>query len=172
MGNVIKLDGNSHAGLVGHFARALVEVDLSAPLLDSVRVGRPNHLFFVEFGYENLPQICSFCKFVGHSVERCRRAKAANETPEGQILGARSDAEDGKEPKIPPRQQKKWQEKKNGKKQVEQPVETSNPYAALQDLEVEDANISDNATICRYLSSKIRSFLALLERPPGLDQIC
>lgn len=46
VGNVIKLDGNSHAGLVGHFAHAFVEVDLSVPLLESVRVGRPNHLFF------------------------------------------------------------------------------------------------------------------------------
>lgn len=31
----------------------------------------------MDFSYENLPELCSFCHVVGHSVGVCRRAKAA-----------------------------------------------------------------------------------------------
>lgn len=99
--------------------------------------------FLVEFGFENLPQICSFCKFVGHSVEKCRRAKAIQEKEDppsdvNPAPGVRNIAAGDKDPKPPPKPIKQWRAKNNRKNPVEQYVETTNPYASLQEIEEEE----------------------------------
>ena len=57
----------------GHFARVLVDLDLSDQLRHGVMVERKGYAFFVDFEYENLPDFCTYCKSVGHYVDICRR---------------------------------------------------------------------------------------------------
>lgn len=60
----------------GHFARVLVDIDLTKELKYEVLVERKGYAFFVEFAYENLPDFCDYCNIVGHSVHNCRKKKA------------------------------------------------------------------------------------------------
>ena len=57
----------------GHFARVLVDLDLSDQLRHGVMVERKGYAFFVDFEYENLPDVCTYCKSIGHYVDICRR---------------------------------------------------------------------------------------------------
>jgi len=64
----------------GHFARVLIDIDLSKELRYEVLVERKGYAFFVELEYENVPEFCVFCKTVGHSVSVCRKAsKGSND---------------------------------------------------------------------------------------------
>ena len=62
----------------GHFARVLVDVDLSEQLRYGVLVERKGYAFFVDFEYENLPDFCVYCKSIGHHVDNCRRKRGVN----------------------------------------------------------------------------------------------
>jgi hypothetical protein len=57
----------------GHYARVLVDMDLSQPLRNKVLVERKGFAFFVEFDYENLPDFCNHCNMIGHNLENCKR---------------------------------------------------------------------------------------------------
>jgi hypothetical protein len=48
----------------GHYARVLVDIDVSNDLKYEVLVERKGFAFFVEFEYENLPEFCNYCKIV------------------------------------------------------------------------------------------------------------
>lgn len=58
----------------GHFARVLIDIDLSKELRYEVLVERRGYAFFVELEYENLPDFCGYCQAVGHNVSVCRKA--------------------------------------------------------------------------------------------------
>jgi len=55
----------------GHFARVLVDMDVSQEPRYKVLVERKNYAFFVEFEFENMPDFCTYCKKVGHYVDIC-----------------------------------------------------------------------------------------------------
>ncbi|MCH80720.1 DUF4283 domain protein, partial [Trifolium medium] len=59
----------------GHFARVLVDIDLTKDMRYKVLVERKGFAFFVELDYENLPDFCAHCKTVGHHVGTCRRLR-------------------------------------------------------------------------------------------------
>lgn len=59
----------------GHFARVLVDIDLSQELRYRVLVERKGYAFFVDFEYENLPDFCTHCNCTGHSIDICKRLK-------------------------------------------------------------------------------------------------
>jgi hypothetical protein len=58
----------------GHFARVLVDMDVSQVPRYKVLVERKDYAFFVEFEFENMPGFCSYCKKVGHFVNECKHA--------------------------------------------------------------------------------------------------
>lgn len=62
----------------GHYARVLVNIDVSDDLKHEVLVERKGFAFFVQLEYENLPEFCRFCKTVGHGVDVCRKAMKTN----------------------------------------------------------------------------------------------
>jgi hypothetical protein len=68
----------------GHFARVLIDIDLSKELRYEVLVERTGYAFFVELEYENLPDFCVFCKAVGHNVEVCRKANKRDSDEQNQ----------------------------------------------------------------------------------------
>ncbi|MCH85772.1 hypothetical protein A2U01_0006622, partial [Trifolium medium] len=57
----------------GHYARVLVDMDLSQTLRYKVLVERKGFAFFVELDYENLLEFYTHCKFVGHYLEICKK---------------------------------------------------------------------------------------------------
>jgi len=57
----------------GHYARVLVDIDLSIPLRHKLLVERKGFAFYVELAYENVSAYCSHCKAVGHHMDFCKR---------------------------------------------------------------------------------------------------
>ncbi|XP_045832867.1 uncharacterized protein LOC123924134 [Trifolium pratense] len=55
----------------GHYARVLVEIDLSKKLYHQILVQRVGYSFTVNLKFENLPSFCSFCQCIGHTLEEC-----------------------------------------------------------------------------------------------------
>lgn len=76
----------------GHFARVLVDIDLTQDLKFEVLVERKGYAFFVEFEYENLPDFCDYCKTVGHSVAVCRKRKVEADKQEYAHMNHKNDA--------------------------------------------------------------------------------
>ena len=50
-------------------------MDVSQPLRSRVLVERKDFAFFVELGYENLPDYCSHCNKIGHYLEICKNVR-------------------------------------------------------------------------------------------------
>ncbi|MCI18401.1 hypothetical protein A2U01_0039555, partial [Trifolium medium] len=63
----------------GHFARVLVDMDLSQTLRDKIIVERKGFAFFVEVEYENLPDFCNNCKMLGHHMGICKKLNPVDE---------------------------------------------------------------------------------------------
>ncbi|XP_057811500.1 uncharacterized protein LOC131025726 [Salvia miltiorrhiza] len=76
LGNPIRIDGGSADRDVGHYARVLIELDLSLPLRESLMIEEDNSSIYVEFSYEALPPFCQHCKLTGHLIDKCRRYKS------------------------------------------------------------------------------------------------
>lgn len=52
----------------GHYARILVDVDLSCQLREKILVERNCYSLYVDIEYEKFPNFCNFCKNVGYSI--------------------------------------------------------------------------------------------------------
>ena len=64
----------------GHFGRFLVDIDLSKDLKHEILVERKGFAFFVGLEYENVLELCGFCKLVGHNASVCRKTKKMETT--------------------------------------------------------------------------------------------
>ena len=73
IGIPLKIDQNTLDGKFGHFARILIDIDLSKDLTESLMIERQGHKFFISVGFENLPEFCRNCMAVGHSLGSCKR---------------------------------------------------------------------------------------------------
>ncbi|KAL2346432.1 hypothetical protein Fmac_000432 [Flemingia macrophylla] len=78
MMQLLSLDQMTTTRDLGYFARVLVDIDLKNTLPDQILVERKGFAFFVNITYERLPEFCSHCHIVGHSIARCNRASSAN----------------------------------------------------------------------------------------------
>lgn len=58
---------------LGHYARVLVDIDLAKPLQDQILVEREGYTFLVGIDYEKLPQFCSSCAIIGHTISNCNK---------------------------------------------------------------------------------------------------
>ncbi|XP_058754626.1 uncharacterized protein LOC131627787 [Vicia villosa] len=59
----------------GHFVRILVDLDLTKELSYKILVERVGFAFLVDIEYEKIPNFCTFCNCIGHSVSNCKRKK-------------------------------------------------------------------------------------------------
>jgi hypothetical protein len=59
----------------GHFARVLVDVNMTQELRYRVLVERKGFAFFVDIEYENLPDFCDNCNIIGHKIDNCKKKK-------------------------------------------------------------------------------------------------
>jgi hypothetical protein len=60
-----------HERTFGQFARVLIDIDLLQPLRYNLLVERKGFAFFVDLEYEHVPDFCSECKMIGHSIDNC-----------------------------------------------------------------------------------------------------
>ena len=63
-------------GDFGHFARVLIDIDLSQPIQDQIILDCEGSLFDVDVSFENLPQYCNLCHSIGHASFSCRLHKS------------------------------------------------------------------------------------------------
>ena len=74
----LRLDKATSDGDFGHYARVLVDVDVSSVLPTSVLLERDEfHSSFIAVEYENLPAFCSTCSSIGHLPSSCRWNKSS-----------------------------------------------------------------------------------------------
>ncbi|PON42859.1 Endonuclease/exonuclease/phosphatase [Trema orientale] len=73
VGIPIRFDEMILKGEFGHYARMLIDIDLSQPISDSLMVEVGNDCLFIPLEYERLPSFCSSYKFIGHEASNCRR---------------------------------------------------------------------------------------------------
>lgn len=72
VGTPIDIDGPTRNRSFGHYARILVDIDLSKPVHDEILVERDGFAFMVEVQYERRPLFCNHCHSIGHDVTNCR----------------------------------------------------------------------------------------------------
>nr|KYP31553.1 hypothetical protein KK1_048053 [Cajanus cajan] len=58
----------------GHFARVLIEVDLSKKIPTQLMVEREGYASYVSFEFDRLPLFCSTCHCIGHEAVACSHA--------------------------------------------------------------------------------------------------
>jgi hypothetical protein len=72
VGTPIDIDGPTRNRTFGHYARILVDIDLSKRTFDEIRVERDGFAFKIEVQYERKPLFCHHCFAIGHDVSTCR----------------------------------------------------------------------------------------------------
>jgi len=68
VGTPLLIDEATKKRAFGHYARILVDVDLSKHIFEEVMVEREGYAFFVPIVYERLPELFSNCYTIGHFV--------------------------------------------------------------------------------------------------------
>lgn len=69
----IAIDEMTRKRYFGHYARVLVDLDLSGELVNEILVERDSFAFYVGIEYERLPEYCKHCQTIGHSVVQCNK---------------------------------------------------------------------------------------------------
>jgi hypothetical protein len=75
IGTPLSLDEATKARAFGHYARILVDMDLSRHVFDEIVVEREGYSFKLAVVYERLPAFCMHCGIIGHSVQDCNWLK-------------------------------------------------------------------------------------------------
>ena len=107
VGTLLLIDHVTKNCLFGHYARILVDLDLSKDIFYEEMVEREGFAFPVVIEYERLPEFCTHCKSIGHHVTSCRWLHPwktdKNEDP----------VDNGKKPLNSQKQKHEWKPKDN-----------------------------------------------------------
>ena len=106
IGTPLIIDTATQKRTYGHYARVLGDIDFSRHLFYEIMVQRVGYSFPVEVEYEWLPEFCTHCQILGHSVNDCRWLHPDPKDSEK----ARKVQDKGKQELVQHKQQKqKWQ---------------------------------------------------------------
>jgi len=72
VGTPLYLDVATKNHTFGHYARILVDMDLSKRNFDEILVEREGFSFYVDIAYEWLPAYCHNCATIGHVIGQCK----------------------------------------------------------------------------------------------------
>ncbi|WCJ18475.1 hypothetical protein M5689_000823 [Euphorbia peplus] len=75
IGGLLRFDNVTLQSDYGHYARMLLDVDLSRKLPNIIGIEREGKKIKVRVSYEGLPSFCKVCSSVGHMAYQCRRNK-------------------------------------------------------------------------------------------------
>ncbi|KAL2527111.1 Uncharacterized protein Adt_12165 [Abeliophyllum distichum] len=87
LGTPLKLDECTAKKSRTNLARICVDMDINGPRLDRIRIGNEEFAIWQNIYYENLPLYCSFCKHLGHEVEKCFWKKTTGSKQKTNIEG-------------------------------------------------------------------------------------
>lgn len=73
IGTPISIDEATKNKVYGHFARILVDIDLTKSFPNNIMVERTDYAFFVTIFYEKMPSFCNLCQVIGHSLDQCKK---------------------------------------------------------------------------------------------------
>jgi hypothetical protein len=104
VGTPIDIDGPTRNRTFRHYARILVDIDLSKRIYEEILVEREGFAFKVEVQYERLPLFCQHCYSIGHSVSSCLWLHP--QPPKNKNDRGKQIVVDKAAPKPPPRQRK------------------------------------------------------------------
>lgn len=92
VGTPLLIDNVTRNRLYGHYARILVDVDLSKKVFYEVLVKREGFSFPVAIEYEGLPDFCTHYHNIGHHINSCRRLHPRREETHEQppVVGKKS----------------------------------------------------------------------------------
>lgn len=82
LGTVIKSDERTRTRSMCHYARVLIEVDMTKGCEDYIMFESEGQVMFASLKYEQLPPFCNHCGIVGHSLDSCRAAPRRSEKVE------------------------------------------------------------------------------------------
>jgi len=124
----------------GHYARVLVEIDLSQPLRYKILVERKGFAFYVDLDYENVPDYCTYCRSIGHYVDYCKKWK-----PKVGVRTYRDPRKNNME------QNKEFVKKKDGRVEKDtSPKGVEKEVVNVDDIsDKEDGNITESAALLR-----------------------
>lgn len=88
IGPVLRIDSYTASGSKGSYVRMCIQIDLSKPLINTVRMGRLHQKMM----YEGISSLCFCCERLGHKQERCNYQvkppeKASKDDQSTQTLG-------------------------------------------------------------------------------------
>jgi len=72
VGTPLVIDTATTKRLYGHYTRILVDLDYAKKIFYEILVEREGFSFPVEVVYERLPEFCTHCQNIGHSLSSCR----------------------------------------------------------------------------------------------------
>jgi len=72
VGTPISINALTRNRAFGHYARILVDIDLSKRVFDEILVEIEGFAFKVEVQYECRPLFCHHCYVIGHNVTTCK----------------------------------------------------------------------------------------------------
>lgn len=84
----ICLDEATSKKTFGHFARMLIDLDLKSQLRNKM-IEKDGYSFFATVEYERLPEFCTHCQIIGHSLVNCFKAKGKEMKLDDTIKPAR-----------------------------------------------------------------------------------
>jgi len=79
IGTPLVIDENTRNRLFGHYARVLVDIDLSERTFNHILVEREGFAFNVEVVYEKQPLFCKICNKIGHKIHHCNKIGTGQE---------------------------------------------------------------------------------------------
>jgi hypothetical protein len=72
LGTRLGLDDFTKNRTFGHYARILVDNDLSRRLFDEIMVEQDGYAFNLGVVYERLLEFCPHCQVIGHNISNCK----------------------------------------------------------------------------------------------------
>jgi len=107
VGTPLLIDNVTRNILYGHYARILVDMDLSKTIFYEVMVEREGYAFPVAVEYEGLPDFCTHCKSIGHDITSCRWLHPRRADTHEQLI------DKGKQPVHSQKPKQGWKPKDN-----------------------------------------------------------
>jgi len=139
VGTPLLIDNVTRNRLYGHYARILVDLDLSKKVFYEVLVEREGFAFPVDIEYEGLPDFCTHYHNIGHSINSCRRLHPrSTEAHEQPTNVGKKNIGNRKQPLHSHTPKQNWEPKENL-----EGIGSSRAFAAIQ----QDASIPEKVLV-------------------------
>lgn len=87
LGTVIKIDDRTWNRTMCHYARVLIEIDMTKGCEDYIIFESEGQVLFASLKYEQLPPFCNHCGIVGHSLDSCKSVKGRKVVEDKSMAG-------------------------------------------------------------------------------------